>query len=511
MSIQSLIMSNRKLTRLFMSGMTPAFWQRQGRKFALKTFAAVSSRSPAYREFIRRNKISPKSIKTISDFHKLPIIDKKNYISKYKITDLVFDARLDDKYTIERSSGHSGSGFFWPRLNKEDELFPKYIEYSFVQFYGIDKLRTLVILTLALGTWTSGEKMAEALRLAARKSKYKLTVITPGGNKEEVIEIVKKLAGHYDQTVIVGYPPFVKSVIDQGIGEKINWKKLNTKLGLGGEGYSEIWRQHMSQKIGLSKNDLLGISGGYGAADVGMSIGREYPITVLIRKLALKDKGLFKALFGEHSVMPSLLQYNPGAFYIETTDQGELLFTAQSGIPLVRYNIHDRGGIISFEKMINILEKYGYNCYGLLAKYGYGKGDVWRLPFFYVFGRSDGTITVAGANVYPENLDSALCSKETETVSGCKLALETDQNLNAKFVILVELSQNTRSLTESDTVVLGSKLHDLFLEKILKTNHDFRYVNHVDPVLTDPVVRIYPHGQGPFDDDRDRIKRRYII
>lgn len=511
MSMQSFIMSYPFLTKLFMSNMTASFWRKQGEKNALKVFKVAAQKSPAYRNFLKKNKIKPQAIQSIVDFKKLPIINKRNYVSKYSCQELSLAGDLSSKYTIEKSSGYGGGSFFWPRLAEEDAIFPKYIEYSFVQFYGIDKKSTLVILTLALGTWTSGEKMAEALRMAAKNPNYKMTVVTPGANLEEVIEIVKNLSAEYEQTVIVGYPPFIKSVIDEGIRHKINWKKLNTKLGLGGEGYSEAWREYMAEKIGLSKKDLLGISGGYGAADVGMSVGREYPISVLIRKLAYCNKKLAADLFGTHSVLPSLLQYNPSTFYIETDQNGEILFTVKAGIPLVRYNIHDKGGVIEFDQMLRILKKHDIDIYGKLKSYGYSKGDIWQMPFFYVFGRSDGTISVGGANIYPENIEAAFYHQDTKLINAHKLTLEIDENMNTKPSILVELTPDTKPLNESETIMLGQKLHDLFLSKMLQINQDFRDAYRVDPKTTDPKVKIYSFGQGPFTEDKKRIKKRYIV
>ena len=116
--------------------------------------------------------------------------------------------------------------------------------------------------------------------------------MTPGARLEEVIEIVKQFGHLYQQVVIIGYPPFLKQVIDEGARDGIDWLTLNVKLGLGGEGYSEEWRDYIAGKIGLQENDLLGVSGGYGAADLGMSVGREYPLSVLVRKLAYKNEAL---------------------------------------------------------------------------------------------------------------------------------------------------------------------------------------------------------------------------
>ena len=70
--------------------------------------------------------------------------------------------------------------------------------------------------------------------------------MAPGTNLEEILEIVEDLGCHYDQIVIVGYPPFVKTVLDEGTRRGIDWKALHVKIGLGGEGYSEPWREHVA-------------------------------------------------------------------------------------------------------------------------------------------------------------------------------------------------------------------------------------------------------------------------
>jgi phenylacetate-CoA ligase len=209
--------------------------------------------------------------------------------------------------------------------------------------------------------------------------------------------------------------------------------------------------------------------------------------------------------------MPSLLQFNPGTFYIESNKNEELLFTVKAGIPLVRYNIHDKGGIISFDKMLEVLNKHGYDPLKKLKKIGYSKGDIWRMPFFYVFGRTDGTISIGGANIYPENIEAALYHEHAKAVNTHKLTLEIDEEMNMRPLILVELTRDTKPLSESENIVLEQKLHDLFLNKMLQINHDFRDAHRVDPKTTDPKVKIFSFGQGPFEEDEKRIKRRYVL
>lgn len=503
MSIQKFIMSKPKLTRWFMSSMTANFWEKQGKKNAMKVFQETIDRVPAYKKFLKQENINPKNIQSMEDFKKLPIIDKKSYIKKFELSDLALDGRVSSAYTIETSSGYSGKPFFWLRTSKEDELFPSYIGYAFTQFYKVNKISTLVIMSLGLGTWTAGEKMAQALRITAVKNPL-MTVMTPGANLEEVLRIVKELSSYYQQIVLNGYPPFVKTVIDEGERRGINWKKLNVKLGVGGEGYTEEWREYMAQKIGLDKKDLLGISGGYGAADIGMSIGREYPITVVIRKLALRDKDLAEKLFGTRGSLPSLLQYNPGAFYIEEVKK-ELIFTAMTGIPLVRYNIHDRGGVIKFADMIKVLKKHDYDIIKELNKYGFGEKDIWKLPFYYVFGRTDGLVSLFGIHIYTENIHDALTHPElTKYTSGnFKMAQVYNKAQNQKLKLDIELKNGLKS-NKSLEELFQNKVIEILKEKSSEYNHLYERMGE----KINPVIVLHSFGDSEYF-SRDSIKHKY--
>ena len=50
--------------------------------------------------------------------------------------------------------------------------------------------------------------------------KYPITVITPGLNVEEILQMVRDLSPEYEQTIIVGYPPFLKTRLDEGVGAR---------------------------------------------------------------------------------------------------------------------------------------------------------------------------------------------------------------------------------------------------------------------------------------------------
>jgi phenylacetate-CoA ligase len=509
MSIQSLILKNRRLATWFMSSRPSSFWEKSGEKKALKKFRIAAGRVPAYQKFLKENNIDPEKIKTIENFKKLPILEKKNYLQKYGIEELCLDGKLSDKYMIDRSSGYSDVASYWPRLAAEDQDYPLYMKLAYEQFYQIDKKSTLMVITLALGSWVGGEKISWATREIAINGKNPFTVITPGLNLEEIIDIIRFFKGKYEQIVLVGYPPFIKGIIDEGEKQGLDWKEVHLKIGLGAEGYSEDWREYIKGKIGLPENDLMGVAGGYGAADLGMSVGREYPISVLIRKLAQQDKSFAKDLFNAEN-LPSLCQYNPAAFYIEELNE-ELIFSCLAGIPLIRYNIHDRGGVIPFEKAMKIAKSHGLNPIDLLKEKGYTEKDIWKLPFFYVFGRSDGTAIIDGTNVYPENVEQLLYTKEGELINSFKLGTEMDNNFNENLIISLELKKNKVFATAEELDDFKKRVHDVILKKMLELNPDYKDAFQHHPRVCDPKINIYEYRKGPFSSDSDKIKLNYIL
>ena len=502
--MQSIIMRRRSWATWFMSTMKGSFWEKQGKKKALKRFQTVARRVPAYKELLQKHGVDPSEVTSIEDYRKLPILDKKNYLKQYELEELCLDGKLSDKYLIDRSSGYSGTSFFWPRLAEEDRDYPTYMKLAYEQFYGIDKKSTLMIITLGLGSWVGGEKISWATREIALQGDNPFTVVTPGLNLDEILEIVQYFKDKYQQIVLVGYPPFVKTIIDEGERRGIDWKSFTVKIGLGGEGYSEDWREYIRREIGGDEKDLMSIAGGYGAADLGMSVGREYPISVLIRKLANEKKALARDLFGEESI-PSLCQYNPAAFYIEEVE-GELVFSCQPGIPLIRYNIRDRGGVIPFDKAMEIVESHGFKPYEMLAERGYTERDIWRLPFFYVYGRSDGTVAVSGGKVYVENVKEALDHPDLAHLNtgNFTLGLEHDVEQNSHLVIKVEL----RNGVEPNDV-LTTTFRDILVRTLLRVNSEYAILHRTNRDGVTPTIELYPYGHAEHFSDAS-IKNKYI-
>ena len=133
------------------------------------------------------------------------------------------------------SSGSTGEPTLWPRgLHHE---FPIAVRFEQVlrDSFRAHQRKTLAVVCFALGSWVGGMYTTSCLRWIAAKG-YPLLIVTPGNKIDEILRVVKRLAPDFEQTVLLGYPPFLKEVVDAGRGEKIDWGKFNVRPGDGGRG-----------------------------------------------------------------------------------------------------------------------------------------------------------------------------------------------------------------------------------------------------------------------------------
>lgn len=500
--IQSFMMSNPKRAIWSLTKIPEGFWFKKGRQKALRLFRETAKRVPAYRKFLIEHTINPEEIKTFTDFKKLPLVSKKSYLDQYSLEETVWDGDLSKTYMITCSSGSTGKPYFWPRLTEKDKNIPRAMELMYTDFFEADKKKTLVLINLALGTWAAGELAAESSRIIARKLNLPITVITPGLNLEETIRIFKEIGDKFEQSIIVGYPPFVRDVIEAGINRGVEWKKYNLKLLVGGEGISEEWRDYVADKIGV-KDNIKAIISLFATTDTGI-IGHETPFSILIRKLARKDSKLCQDLFG-NSQVPSLNQFNPLAWYIEKVND-EIVLTINSGIPLIRYEIHDRGGLITFSETIKKLKNNGYDPEKLLSENHLDFKKVWRLPFLYVFGRND-SVVFRGANIYLDHIKNALeTDKLFKTNTGkFKISAEHDNRQNEFVRIDLQLTNNIAPTKE-----LAKLYTDIIVKILLESNSEYKSVYDSQGIeMATPRVFLHTFEDNIFKNDMFIPKHKY--
>ena len=100
------------------------FWMLRGEHQALKLFHQMSLRVPAYKDFLKKNKVNPQNVHTIKDFLRLPTIDKNNYLRAYPLDMLCWDGKLaEGQYVISTTSGSTGEPFYFPRTEDGDAQY----------------------------------------------------------------------------------------------------------------------------------------------------------------------------------------------------------------------------------------------------------------------------------------------------------------------------------------------------------------------------------------------------
>ncbi len=453
---------------------------------ALALFHDVAATVPAYRAFLTEHGVDPASIQTIEDFQKLPLITKENYLLRHSLADLCRNGQLETCDMIAVSSGSTGKPTFWPRFLTDELQIATRFEQIFHDSFYADTRRTLAVICFSLGTWVGGIYTTNCCRYLASKG-YPITVITPGNNKEEIFRVVQELGTSFEQVVLLGYPPFLKDVIDSGIARGMEWQRYKIKLVMAGEVFSEEWRSLVGERVG-STNSCYDSVALYGTADAAV-LGSETPLSVCIRRFLASHPDAARTLFGE-SRLPTLVQYDPLSRFFEVHD-GTLLFSGDNGIPLVRYHIADNGGLIPGDAMLKFLAEWGFDPVETLQHQG-GRG-IHPLPFVYVFGRSNFTVSYFGANIYPENVTVGLeQSGIKEWVTGkFVLQVKEDADKNRFLSVVVELAPGVEGSEQKREAIATS-----IQSQLLRLNSEF--ANYVPVEYQMPQVALAPTGDPDY-------------
>ncbi len=449
-------------------------------------FRRVAASVPAYGAFLDDHGVDPAAIRSFADFQRLPLLTKENYHRRYPLPSRCRNGRLDGCDMIAVSSGSTGQPTIWPRSVTDELAVAARFEQVFADSFAAGQRTTLAVVCFPLGTWVGGLYTLACVRHLAAKG-YPVTAVAPGNNKAEILRVIPELAAHCDQTVLLGYPPFVKDVIDTGIAAGLDWTRYAVKLVLAGEVFSEEWRDLVGQRAGMS-NPYYDSASLYGTADAGV-LGTETPLSVCVRRFLAARPEAAGELFGE-ARLPTLVQYDPGSRFFEEHD-GTLLFSGDNGVPLIRYHIADEGGLIGYQDMLAFCGRHGFDPVAELG--GPGARGIRPLPFAYVFGRSHFTVSYFGANIYPENVTVGLEQPEVSGWVTGKFVLEvaTGADGDPHLSVTVELAPGETGNAERERVLAES-----IRGQLLRLNSEFaHYVPAGDQL---PTVTLRPAGDPGY-------------
>jgi phenylacetate-CoA ligase len=451
---------------------------------AVNLFQAMVNRVPAYQAFLQEQGIEPQSIQSFDDFQTLPLITKNNYLQRYPLKDRCWDGVLESCDLIAVSSGSTGKPTFWPRFITDELQIASRFEQIFLDSFQADQQRTLAVVCFPMGTWVGGLFTTNCCRHLAAKG-YPLTIIAPGNHKTEILRVIRDLGSDFEQLVLLGYPPFIKDVIDTGIIENIPWANYQVKGVFAGEVFSEEWRSLVGNRLG-STNFIYDFASLYGTADAGV-LGNETPLSITIRRFLAQQPDIARELFGE-SRLPTLVQYDPTHRFFEVED-GTLLFSGDNGIPLIRYYIADNGGIIPYLEMLDFLRKHGFDPLAHLQN----QRGIYPLPFVYVFGRSQFTLSYFGANIYPENIAVGLEQTDIQDWVTGKFVMEIleDTDHNPHLAIAVELAPNIKADNEK-----VAKIAHSIQTQLIRLNSEF--ANYVPARSQSPQISLWSMGDPTY-------------
>lgn len=305
---------------------------------ARSLFKAALAHVPAYGEFVAvqrkgeeergEGELRPAAGDEGDPLEGVPFTTKANYFRAYPLARRCWGGALSGADFVHFSSGSSGQPTPWARCADDEAEVAARFEQVLRDSFACKERSSLCVVALPLGSWVGGVFTTMCLRLLALKG-YKLVVATPGNNPIDIVRIVQSLGPSCDQTVILGYPPFVKGVIDEGLARGVDWGRYSVKLVLAGEVFSEEWRALVAGRAGIAEPHRA-VASIYGTADAGV-IAQETPLSALIRCWLSEHPETAQKLLGRDR-LPTLAQYDPHNRLLEMhPEDGTIVVTSPPG------------------------------------------------------------------------------------------------------------------------------------------------------------------------------------
>lgn len=446
-----------------------------GREGAWQQHDFARRRVPAYRALVGGRRAVR--------IEEVPVIDKRSYIAPFAIEARCVDGVLPTRGILfDESSGSSGLPTNWVRGADERASNRRTIRVGLRQRLGRGPL--FFLNAFALGPWATGVNITLSLASWGR-------VKSVGPDLAKIGNTLRQFGPdhHY---VIMGYPPFLKQVIDQ---LDVDWSQYRVSMIFGGEGMSESMRRYV-QASGIPR-----VFGSYGASDLELNIAAETEFTINLRRQVEASPRLRRRLLKFPGATPMIFQYNPADFFLETSHAGELLVTVcRPGhvTPKVRYNIHDLGHVMRWPELVAILREEGIDPEGLEP----GGLD---LPVLFLYGRADASIAYYGCKVSPADVQEALfhVPELAAVTDGFQLEVREDAHGDKGLFVHLEL---VAGAVDDGLAALGRQLFDA----LARVNQDFRESRRIAASALPPRVVLHATGTGPFVAQDIRLKRQYL-
>ncbi len=397
---------------------------------------------------------------------------------------------LNGARVMGMGSGTTGEPVLWPRDEFPDFEAAVTHELLYRSIFEIDRYKTLAVIGFPMGLYVSGVATALPSWLVSQKG-YDLTIAAVGNDKALLLKLLGSVRAEFEQILIIGHPFFVKDVIETGRDAGWQWSRTRLRLMFCSEGFSEAWRSHVLANANGRSSACRGAVSTYGSSEL-LLMAYETPLTIRLRRLLARSAQARLRLLGEDSV-PSLFQYNPLLRYVEEQD-GQLLFTAAGGTPLVRFNLHDRGRVIANADARRLLPP------------GDDGWAPWNLPLLAMSGRGDDTLVFYAVNLYADHVRVALDDPRLLRLLTGKFSMCT--RLTAKMDEVLEVHIELAPGVRREEVAVDDLARGI-VDSLLRLNMEYRDASTRLGKDMRPRVRLWPYQHETYF--KAGLKPRFIV
>jgi phenylacetate-CoA ligase len=165
--------------------------------------------------------------------------------------------------------------------------------------------------------------------------------------------------------------------------------------------------------------------------------------------------------------------------------------SGENSVPLLRYHIADKGGVLSYAQIWDFLRQHGVQS---LEDLGLAGGSQTReLPFVYVFGRADFTVSYYGANIYPENVTVGLEQPEIMAWVTGKFVLQTQESQAGDKHLHIAVELLPGRLPEP---ALAATIAASIRTELLRLNSEFANYTPVEKQL--PQISLFDFADAEY-------------
>ncbi|MFN2607927.1 MAG: phenylacetate--CoA ligase family protein [Acidimicrobiales bacterium] len=421
----------------------------------------------------------------------LPVTTKRSYVDRWSLAERCQHGRIPATgCQLDESAGSSGVPYTWVRSRRELADVHRSLALLARHLLPEPDGRPVVVLNaFSMGAWATGTNVSAALTAVG-------TVKSCGPDVDKVLGTVA-LLGAGPTYVVCGYPPFLRTLVEAAPARDLDLSAHRLYGFVGGEGMTEAARDRLERTF-------TQVWSAYGASDLDIGVACETPVSIWLRRQAAARPELALALFGRTDRLPMVFQYDPCDYHVTTVRSPagaeELVVTVSRPLlsPRVRYDVGDEGGTVPYAAALRACRAAGLDPSEADAR-------PFTLPFLFVHGRADQTLSYLGANLYPEDVGAAVAGHPAADRLGA-FCMELAEVGDGDVRPLVHVEAD-----DPGDRALAAGLAAAVRDHLASVSADYRTALAESAAAGDVRVRLWEQGTGPFVPNRSRIKHRHVL